>query len=165
MVPEYPRPVAYDSRPVHELLQPIAFLLGEWMGEGHGLWAGGFSFTDSMRFSHDGRPVMLYEQQTVGPDGLASHGELGYFVAQDSGDIHVTLAEPSGITEVLVGKPTEAGLVLESVEIGHTPTTDNVTACWRRLRLEGDALVAEIQMAVNDEPLAPHTRSVLQRIS
>jgi hypothetical protein len=147
------------------LLQPIGFLLGEWKGEGQGLWAGGFSFGDSMRFSHDGRPVMKYEQQTVGPDGVASHAELGFFVAQDNGDIHVTLAEPSGITEVLVGKPTGTSLVLAAVEIGHTPTTDNVTACGRRLRLEGDSLVAEIQMAVNDEPLVPHTRSVLHRLS
>ncbi|MGA2209657.1 MAG: FABP family protein [Acidimicrobiales bacterium] len=154
-----------DSPPVHELLQPIGFLLGEWKGDGQGLWAGGFSFGDSMRFSHDGRPVMTYAQQTVGPDGVPSHAELGFFVAQDNGEIHVTLAEPSGITEVLVGKPNGTSLVLSAVEIGHTPTTDNVTACGRHLRIEAEALVVEIQVAVDDEPLAPHTRSVLHRLA
>jgi hypothetical protein len=66
---------------------------------------------------------------------------------------------------VLVGKPNGTSLVLSAVEIGHTPTTDNVTACGRHLRIEAEALVVEIQVAVDDEPLAPHTRSVLHRLA
>jgi hypothetical protein len=157
--------VPADTPKVHELLRPIAFLLGDWHGHGEGLWAGGFSFEDMMHFSHDGRPVLRYEQRTVGPDGRPSHAESGYFVAQENGDIHVTLAEPSGIAEVLVGRPGVDALVLTTVEIGHTPTTDNVTACRRRLRLEAGTLVADVEIAVNEELLAAHTRSVLERVT
>lgn len=150
---------------IHELLLPIAFLVGQWKGRGEGRWAGGFPFEDSMSFLHDGRPALRYEQLTTGPDGRPSHAECGFFVAQENGDIHVTLAEPSGITEVLVGRSEPAQLVLTSVEIGHTPTTDNVTSCRRILRIEDGALLAEVEIAVNGEKLAPHTSSRLQRLA
>ena len=94
-----------DAPELHELLRPLQFLIGEWRGSGEGLWAGGFSFTDAVRFSHDGRPLLRYDQVTVGPDGQPSHAETGFFAVQANGDVHVTLAEPSGITEVLVGHP------------------------------------------------------------
>lgn len=152
-----------DTPLLHAWLEPIAFLVGEWHGEGEGLWAGGFPFTDAMRFAHDGRPILRYDQVTAGPDGTPSHAECGFFAVQENGDVHVTLAEPSGITEVLVGRPDPDGLDLDAVEIGHTPTTGNVTACRRRLHLVDGALVAEIDMAVDGQPLAPHTRSVLRR--
>lgn len=118
-----------------------------------------------MRFSHDGRPLLRYDETTVGPDGRPSHAETGFFAIQDNGDVHVTLAEPSGITEVLIGRPEVDRLVLTSVEIGHTPTTDNVTACRRQLRIEDGSLVAEVEIAVNNEKLTPRTRSVLHRVT
>lgn len=142
----------------------MAFLIGEWRGEGKGLWGNGFTFHDHVRFAHDGRPVLLYQQQTAAPDGRPSHGESGYFVVQPDGEIHVTLAEPSGITEVLVGRVIGTELSLASTEIGHTPTTDNVTVVRRRLRLEEGTLVAEVDIAVNDEPIAEHTMSSLNRV-
>ncbi len=157
--------MADEAPPLHDWLQPIAFLVGEWHGNGEGLWPGGFTFTDAMRFAHDGRPLLRYDQVTAGPAGVPSHAECGFFTVQENGDVHVTLAEASGITEILVGRPGSEGLDLDAVDIGRTPTTDNVTSCRRRLRLVDGALLAEIDMAVNGEALAPHTRSVLHRTS
>jgi hypothetical protein len=159
----YRRHVAENEPEIHDLLRPLAFLIGEWRGGGNGLWENGFAFEDHVRFAHDGRPVLLYQQQTAGPDGRPSHGECGYFAVQPDGEIHVTLAEPSGITEVLVGTVEGHELVLTTTEIGHTPTTDNVTAVRRRLRLAEGVLVTEVDIAVNGEPIAEHTRSSLQR--
>lgn len=153
-----------DELEVHELLRPLAFLIGEWRGEGRGLWGAGFTFEDHVRFAHDGRPVLLYQQQTTSPDRRPSHGECGYFVVQADGEIHVTIAEPSGITEVLVGRVAGDELVLTSTEIGHTPTTDNVTAVRRCLRFADDTLVSEVAIAVNQEPIAEHTSSSLRRV-
>jgi hypothetical protein len=155
--------MADDQPAVHELLRPLAFLIGEWRGEGEGLW-GAFTFEDHVRFAHDGRPVLLYQQQTAGSDGRPSHGECGYFVVQPDGEIHATLAEPSGITEVLVGRVDGDELVLTSVEIGHTPTTDNVTAVRRCLRFADGTLVAEVAIAVNGEAIAAHTVSSLKHV-
>jgi len=156
--------VPEDDPDVHELLQAFGFLIGEWRGAGTGLWGAGFTFQDHVRFAHDGRPVLLYQQQTTGPDGKPSHGECGYFVVQAGGEIHVTIAEPSGITEVLVGRALGNELVLTSTEIGHTPTTDNVTAVRRHLRFEEGVLVTELAISVNGEPIAEHTRSSLKRV-
>ncbi len=154
-----------DGTPeMHELLRPLAFLVGRWQGRGEGLWPGGFAFSDSMTFAHDGRPILRYAQLTTGPEGRPSHSECGYLVAQPNGEVHVTVAEPSGITEVLVGRPAELSIVLRSVAIGRTPTTEHVTACRRTLRIEEGALVAELEISVNGEDLAPHTTSVLRLV-
>jgi hypothetical protein len=161
---KYPRHVADDEPEVHELLRPLEFLVGEWRGTGSGLWGDDFTFEDHVRFAHDGRPVLLYQQQTAGPDGKPSHGECGYFVVQPDGEIHVTIAEPSGITEVLVGDMGSDGLVLASTDIGRTPTTDNVTAVRRRLSFEDGGLVTEVAISVDGGPMAEHTRSSLKRL-
>ncbi len=157
--------MADSTLEMHELLGPLAFLIGSWQGQGEGMWPGGFAFSDSMVFAHDGRPILRYEQLTRGPEGRPSHCECGYLVAQANGDVHVTVAEPSGITEVLVGRPESDSIVLRSVAIGHSPTTENVTACRRTLRIEDGALVAELEISVNGEELAPHTVSVLRLVS
>jgi len=65
---------------------------------------------------------------------------------------------------VLVGQPEDGRLLLASVEIRHTPTTDNVTACRRQLWIEDGSLVAEVAIAVNNEEPMLHTRSVLHRV-
>lgn len=154
---------------MHDLLQPVAFLLGAWEGEGRGLWGGGFEYRDTWRFSTDvagGRPLVEFRQQTFGPEGHPSHGECGYLVAQGDGRFHMSVAEPSGITEVLVGDvdARTGELRLTSHEIGHSPSTAAVTAVERRWWIEGEHLMAEVDMAVNGEPLAPHTHSELRAV-
>ena len=147
----------------HPLLEPVAFLLGTWAGDGAGLWAGGFDFEDSLEFHHDGRPMIEFRQATRTREGRPSHGEAGYLLAREGGVVHLTVAEPSGITETLTGRAGDGRITLESVEIGHAPGTSRVTRTARRFRMDGDTLVAEVDIAVNDEALAPHTRSVLHR--
>jgi hypothetical protein len=154
---------------MHDLLEPVAFLVGEWEGDGVGLWAGGFAYRDTLTFIADSdgqRPVIEFRQLTHGPGGARSHGECGYLIAVGDGEYHLTVAEPSGITEVLAGSLDEASgeLRLVSVEIGHSPTTDNVTAVARRWRLQGDELVTEVDIALNGETIAAHTRATLRRV-
>jgi len=153
-----------NAPPIHALLEPIAFLIGTWNGNGVGLWGTDFEFEDAVSFSHDGRPILTYEQRTVGRDGTPSHVEAGFFTCGPEGEIYVTIAEPTGITEVLVGHVIDAEISLLSTGIGRTPTADNITAVARRLSLEdGDTLVTEVDISANDEPLAKHTRSVLKK--
>lgn len=153
---------------MHDLLAPVAFLLGEWEGEGEGLWAGGFAFVDHVSFSTDDdgqRPLIEYRQQTYGPGGGRSHSESGYLSALGDGEYRLVVAEPSGITEALGGRldPATDALLLLSTEIGHGPGARDVTAVARRLLLRDDTLVTEVDIAMSGEPLAGHTRSVLHR--
>lgn len=140
--------------------------MGHWEGPGTGLWSGGFAFSDSIVFEHDGRPMLFFRQATVGEDGMPSHGEAGFVVAAEGGVVHVTVAEPTGVVEVLTGRVRPGVLEVRSVAIGLAPGASPVTAVARRLALSpgGDELVAEVSVAMNGEPLAPHTRSVLRRV-
>jgi hypothetical protein len=151
---------------MNEMLETLGFLVGDWDGQGHGLWSEAFVFSDRLSFLPDagGRPVMEVREMTIGPDGRSSHSEVGYLISREGGEIVLTIAEPSGITEVLSGGVTSSGVLeLESVEIGHAPGTDPVTRVRRRYALAGAELLAEVAIAVGSDELAPHTRSVLRR--
>lgn len=141
---------------------PLQFLLGEWSGEGKGLW-GDFSFEDSLSFVRRGRPWLEFRQLTTA-GGETSHAECGFLMAEPGGRARMTVAEPSGITEALSGRVEGNQVVLSSDAIGLASGAKNVTATARRLRLEDDHLVVEVDVAMNGESLAPHTRSVLRRI-
>lgn len=154
---------------LHRDLAPLRDFLGAWEGEGAGLWDGNFGFSDSLLLSADpyGRPIVLLHEQTFEANGRAIHAESGYLLAKAGGEVHMLVAEPSGIAEVLAGRVDAQRIELTSVEIGHAPGAKDVTATARRLVLErdagGDRLTLDTDIAVGNEPLAPHTRSVLHR--
>jgi hypothetical protein len=152
----------------HPFVEPVGFLLGEWAGSGEGLWSPGFSFSDHVVFTGDdegGRPIVEMRQVTTGADGAPSHSEVGFLMCRPDGAVFATVAQPSGITEALAGRVSAPErLELSSVEIGHAPETDPVTATARRLYLEDGSLVLEVDISVGNEGLAPHTRSVLRRV-
>jgi hypothetical protein len=154
---------------LHPDLSRLRDFLGAWDGEGEGLWEGGFRFSDSLLLSADphGRPFVLLHEQTFELGGRAIHAETGYLLARTGGELHMLVAEPSGIAEVLAGHVEGSGIELTSVEIGHAPGAKNVTATARRVLLErdesGDRLTLETDIAVGGEQLSPHTRSVLHR--
>ncbi len=133
------------------------------MGEGEGLWDGGFEFEDALTYATDGRPRVEFRQLTWDKDGSMSHSEAGYLLLEDGGVVHMTVAEPSGVTETLSGTVAGESVTLRSVEIGHTPGAKPVTATARRISLHEDDLVVEVDIGMNDEPPVPHTRSLLRR--
>jgi hypothetical protein len=150
--------------PLHERLRPAAFLVGRWLGDGRGLWSvePQFRFRDEIEFTHDGRPLLAYRQRTVA-HGRPSHGEMGYLTPSEDG-FDFTVASPIGISEVLTGRVVDGGLEFTSVEIAHSPSTDNVTTVRRRFALGADdTLVVEVAIGVNGDEAAPHTASELRR--
>lgn len=150
---------------LHSLLAPMRRLLGAWEGEGDGLWQGGLHFRDSLLFSPDphGRPIVQVHELAFGAGGEASHEEAGYLLPKEDGAVDLLVALPSGIAEVLTGRFEHDRLVLASVEIGHAPGARDVTATARRIEVDGDRLVVEVDIGVGGEAAAPHTRSVLHR--
>lgn len=143
-------------------LEPLSFLLGHWRGSGRGLWDGDFTFGNYVRFSSDGRPLIEFSSSTT-HDGSPSHGEVGYLMARGNGEVTMTLAEPSGITETLTGTVSGERVELTSVDIGHGPGSSDVTATSRRFFLDDGRLVFETDIALDGAGAAPHTRSVLER--
>lgn len=149
---------------VSRFASQLDFLLGGWEGAGEGLWRSGFRFHDHICFEHHGRPWVEYHQLTRLPDGTTSHGESGYLLPAEDGTVQMVVAQPSGLTETLFGGPIgENDLSLSSAAVGRATGALPVTATSRRFRLENGELVVEVGVAMNYEPLNPHTHSVLNR--
>ena len=150
---------------------PLAPLLGTWRGTGRGSYPtiDDFAYTEELTFGHVGKPFLSMVQRSRDlSTGEPLHAEAGYVRALGDGAVELTVAQPSGITEVDVGTltTTAGGLVvdLESAGVGLTPSAKSVTAVRRRLSLAGPTLVSELWMAaVGEADLIHHVRAELSQ--
>ena len=150
---------------------PLAPLLGTWRGTGRGSYPtiDDFAYTEELTFGHVGKPFLSMVQRSRDlSTGEPLHAEAGYIRALGDGAVELTVAQPSGITEVDVGTltTTAGGLVvdLESAGVGLTPSAKSVTAVRRRLSLAGPTLVSELWMAaVGEADLIHHVRAELSQ--
>jgi hypothetical protein len=157
---------------LHADLQPLAFLIGSWAGEGVGGYPdldSDFVYAQELSFTAlPGKPVLGYSSRTWRPDsGAPMATEVGFWRMGGPTTVEVMLAHPFGICEVFVG------------ELGSTPTgvkielTDNITVRTATARqversqrlyglVEGDLAYA-IDMAAEGHPLTPHLSARLSR--
>lgn len=152
---------------LHEGLAPLAALLGTWRGEGRGEYPSvePFSYVEELRFSHDGRAFLLYEQRTWrgNADGPPSHGEMGYWRAVGDGRVELVLTHTTGVTEIAEGTASEGAIDVRSTSIQGTSTAKEVTELRRSYRIDGETLRYELQMAALGHPLSGHLRGELRR--
>jgi hypothetical protein len=154
-----------DEPELHPLLEQVAFLLGRWEGSALGLWAPGerLEFRDVVEFRHVGKPYLTYDQQTWRSDGAASHGERGYLISAGAGAVSWTLAQPSGVVEVLAGEVVGRRVELRTGTITLAPDAKPVTDVHRIYSVDGEELTYEVQIGMNGEDLAPHIAGTLRR--
>ena len=156
---------------LHPMCKPLAPLLGTWRGRGQGSYPtiDDFAYAEELTFGHVGKPFLSMVQRSRDLlTGEPLHAEAGYIRALGDGAVELTVAQPSGITEVDIGTltPTAGGLVvdLESAQVGLTPSAKSVTAVRRRLSLAGPTLVSELWMAaVGEADLIHHVRAELSQ--
>jgi|SRR5215204_2068667 len=167
-----------DEAPaLHPDVVPLAFLLGEWAGEGRGEYPTieSFPYREQVRFWHVGKPFLAYTQGTKHAEtGLPLHAEMGYWRCFPGDDgvpahIEVVLSHPSGISEVLEGslRADLAGLAtidLTTSSVTRTHTAKQVTALARQLTVEGDVLRYSVAMAAVGQPLTHHLGAELRRV-
>jgi len=99
---------------LHPDVEPIAFLLGAWRGEGQGDWptSGSFRYGEEMTFEHEGKAFLLYSQRSwAAEERTPLHFERGFFRLAGPGRVEVVLAHPLGIVEVAEG--TLSGTAIE----------------------------------------------------
>ena len=162
---------------LHPHCVPLAPLLGTWQGEGTGQYPtiDEFAYIEELTFGHVGKPFVSMTQRTRNAvTGEPLHSEAGYLRAVGDGQIELTLAQPSGVTEICLGRvrTTSDGLAIElaSKHVGLTPTAKEVTLVRRELSIVGTGtaddptLISELWMAaVGHADLLHHLRGELTK--
>lgn len=157
---------------LHPNCARLAWLLGSWVGNGHGEYPGiePFEFGQEAIFQHDGRPFLHYFSRSwlVDADGKTireAAQETGFLRPQPDGGLELVLAHNTGFVEVWYGElhADQPRFELVTDAVVRTATAKEYTA-GRRLYgyVNGDLLYA-FDMAAMGHELTPHTHAQLQR--
>lgn len=154
---------------LHPALEPVAFLVGAWRGEGRGLWPAEppFRYREELTFAvSPGKPFLIYSQRTWAlDDGRAMHAECGYLRPGEGGIVEFVLAQPTGFAEIQVGPLVGQRLTLHASGLAKSPTALNVTAIERSIWREDASLRYLVRMGMNGEPPADHLAATLEPAS
>lgn len=151
----------------HPDVEPVAFLLGAWRGQGHGAYPTieSFDYGEEVRFRHVGKPFLAYTQRTWAlEDQRPLHSEMGYWRPGSAGTIEIVLAHPTGIVEIQEGTIEGGTIRVESRQVGLTTTAKDVAHLRREFRVDGDMLSYDLWMAAVGVPLTHHLHADLRRI-
>ncbi len=160
---------------VHPHLSHVTALLGTWTGVGHGDYPSidPFDYSESVTFSHVGKPFLAYQQRTrsigtAGQPGQPMHAEAGYWRFPAPGRIEVVLSHPTGVTEIEEGTveiALDGALLIElaTTSVALSSTAKSVTAVERKFRLKDDILDYELHMSAVGLPMQYHLSAHLVR--
>lgn len=151
---------------LHPSLQPVAFLLGAWKGEGRGFYPtiDDFAYLEETRFWSSGRSVLHYEQLTTDAEsGSPRHCETGY-VRVDGDRVEFVIAHPLGIVEIEEGTVSGVRIDLASVAVATSSTADAVTELARTIEVTNDELTYSLSMTAAGQSLQGHLQAALVRV-
>ena len=148
---------------LHPDLAPLAWLVGQWEGSGHGDYPtiDKFSFGHEVAFAHDGRPFLHYFSRTWLVDGESepirpAALETGFLRPRPDGELELVLAHHTGFAEVWYGRVDGAKIELATDVVARTSSAKDVSAGQRLYGLvEGD-LLWTYDMAAEAQPLQSH---------
>ncbi len=155
---------------LHDDLMPLAFLLGQWRGNGHGDYPtiDAFQFGQEIGFTHDGRPFLHYfsrtwliddKQNAVRPLAL----ETGFLRPQPDGAIEMMLAHPTGFVEIYYGSVEGAKLEIATDAVVRSQTAKEYVGGQRLYGLAEGDLLWTFDMAAVGVPIQPHIWARLKR--
>ena len=146
-------------------LEPLAFLLGTWRGDGEGVYPGidPFRYTEELSFEFVGDPFLLVTESSWTPEGAPLHFERGTLRPVGDGGVDLTLAHPIGVAEVAEGTIDGTTVTLASTAVVRTTTGSPVTEIERRYRRDGDELSYELDMAMEGVERTFHVRATLRQ--
>ena len=153
---------------LHNAVEPLAFLLGRWAGEGEGSYPTiePFAYGEEITVSHVGKPFLAYAQRTWSlDDGRPLHAETGYWRCASPTHAELVVAHPTGVVEVSEGPLSATSLVLSSRTVSGTGSAKAVTGLVRRITVADDRLDYQLDMAAVGVPLTNHLRASLRRMT
>jgi THAP4-like, heme-binding beta-barrel domain len=150
----------------HPSLEPVAWLLGTWTGEGEGFYPTieSFGYGEESRFWHSGKPLISYLQRTWSlDDATPLHSEAGFWRPQEDRTIELVLAHGFGVAEVSEGRVEGRRIEVTSRSLTRSSSANRVESVRRVVMLEGDDLTYDIAMAAAEQPLQGHLKARLHR--
>ena len=163
-------------------LKPLGWLIGRWIGVGTGQYPTieNFRFEQEVAFSTDGRPFLTYwsrswllDDEGVRLRPLAT--EAGFWRARPGNVVEVTLAHPTGYSEVWLGSLEVTGMTnavitgaridMRSEQIIATPNAKPYSAGHRLYGLVNGRLLWAFDMAAMGEPMTNHLAVNLSPLS
>jgi hypothetical protein len=143
-------------------LEPLAFLLGTWRGEGEGAYPGTdpVRYTEELSFEHVGDAFLLLTESSWTPEGEPLHFERGTLRPVGEGKVDLALAHPIGVAEVAEGTVEGTAVTVWSTAVVRTAAGSPVTEVSRRYRREGDDLSYELDGVAR----TAHIRATLRQV-
>jgi hypothetical protein len=162
-----------------EELIPLSWLIGRWAGVGLGQYPTieDFRFGQEVSFTTDGRPFLIYASRSwllddngekVRPLAL----ESGFWRPRPDGEVEVTLAHPTGYSELWLGthevlgiedaRITGARATLRTDVIAASPSAKPYAAGERLYGLVNGELMWTFDMAAVGEPMTNHLSARLR---
>jgi hypothetical protein len=156
-----------------EQVQPFAWLIGTWRGEGVGGFPTldkDFAYGEEITFACPGKPLLTFSSRSWSlEDGRTMALQTGFWRPTSSTEVEVVQAVASGLVEIfygtLVDGPGGVHVDLTSDLIGHTATAKQVSLDRRMYAVRGGKLMYAQDMAAVgvDEP-QPHLSAALDRV-
>jgi len=155
------------------ILNPLKLLLGTWKGKGKGYYPtiNSFEYNETTTFINNGKPFIIYNQNTSNLDGIPMHIESGY-IRPSNKDNHYEfiISDATGITSIMEGKLTETNEKIElrfiSSNISCSPSAKSVTEVERIFYLskeDNNKIDYKVNMAAVGEKLTPHLHACLYK--
>jgi THAP4-like, heme-binding beta-barrel domain len=159
--------VALVGASLHPDLAPVEFLLGTWAGTGSGSYPGSepFAYDEELTLSHSGKPVAAYAMKTWrGAERTVSHSESGFWRCHDVSQLDTVVAHATGHVEISTGSIKEMAVDLNSSTVVGWRGAKEVLTIRRRLFVDRDVLVDELDMEAVGHELQAHVVARLHRI-
>jgi hypothetical protein len=156
---------------LHADLVPLAWLLGNWHGNGRGEYPTiePFTYEQDVVFAHDTRPFLHYFSRAWVTDGEGNrlrNGalETGFLRPVADNGVELVLAHPTGYAEVWYGTIDGPRLTLTTDIVARTQTAKEYTAGQRMYGLVDSDLMYAFDMAAQGQPLQSHLWGQLKRV-
>jgi hypothetical protein len=148
---------------IHPLTARLAWLIGRWVGNGHGEYPTiePFQFGQEVVFQQDGRPFIHYFSRSWIVDGEGNHvreaaQETGFIRPQEDGTLEMVMCHNTGFVEIWHGKAEGAKIELTTDAVVRTETAKELSAGHRMYGLVESDLLWAYDMAAMGQKLQPH---------
>ena len=156
-----------STSPLHPDLGALGDLVGEWVGEGKGDYPtiDAFTYGERTSFWQVGKPFLFYMQRTWSLENDEPlHSEMGYFRPAGVNGVEFVASHPFGVVEISEGSIAGGTIELRSKKLTPSSTSDPIDKVVRVLRIDGDRLSYDFEMATSGQPLQLHLKAALQRM-